>query len=163
MAQTRIIRVNSANWPRWKDKVLRVMRRAFPRKLWWTEKNFSNMFREDRYIARLVIVGDEFAGFTFGMWDEEPEKELGNLPKECQVAHLYYLFLKPELRHQGIGYEMRNDFVRVAQSLGYKKLSSFVRSGPALRNAQKTGAKVIGERKNFYGTGDTYYLTALDL
>lgn len=147
----------------WGEQVLHEMRRAFPRKLWWKRENFLHMFENDHYCARLVTIGNVFAVFTFGMTREEPEKALGKLPDGCKVMHLYYLFLAPQFREQGHGYQMREDFIRQAKESGYHILTSFAKVGLSLHNVMKSGAEKIQRKQNFYGTGEAYYLTAMDL
>ena len=115
MDKLRTRRINRANWEEWEPFVLHYMRRAFPRKLWWTKKNFEWMFDEGRYIARVATVHGKFAGFIFGIAQDEPEKALGKIPEGQKVMHAYYLFLAPEFRSQGLGTHMLAEFIAYAK------------------------------------------------
>ena len=163
MHKLRTRRINRANWETWAPFVLHYMRRAFPRKLWWTSKNFLSMFDEGRYIARVATVNDEFAGFIFGIAAENPESIIGKIPDGQRLMHAYYLFLAPEFRSQGLGTRMLAEFITYAKRFGYHKLSAFAKVGPSLHNVKKLGMTELEVKKNFYDTGDTYVLCAMDL
>ena len=111
MDQLRIRRINRGNWDNWSRVVLSAMHEAFPKEVWWTKGDFRQAWKAGEYIARLATVGGEFAGFTFGIGEDEPEKALGVLPASCRVIHLYYIFLDPKFRDQGHGTAMLGEFI----------------------------------------------------
>ena len=55
------------------------------------------------------------------------------------------------------------DFIAYAKRFGYHKLSAFAKVGPSLHNVKKLGMTELEVKRNFYNTGDTYVLCAMDL
>src|SRR4051812_28997936 len=79
--------LSSRNWSRWSPDIIRAMHKVFPRKLWWSARNFTESMQDEEYIARIATIGGKFAGCTVGIYDKVPDKTLGRVPKRTKVIH----------------------------------------------------------------------------
>ena len=162
MSELSIKRIDGRNWERWAPTVIKTMRMVFPRELWWSKRTFENGMRDERYIARLGTVNDEFTGFSFGMVHDDHKKQ-GLVPNELNIIHFFDLFVIPRYQFHGYGYAMFSDFVTQAKVHKYDMLTGCAREGPSLKNVRKFPIREIEARINYYKTGETYIFFALNL
>lgn len=159
----RIRRVNRANWRKWSRVVLRTMRATLPKETCLSARDMRSIFNEDRYAAFLVTRDERFVGFAIGFFctfDDEPEIDAIG---DANIFHLCLNVVDPAFQGNGVGLTLLNARIAEAKRRGARTCTCYARSGASLYNLMKVGGKVIGVRKNFFGSGETFFIVRVDI
>ena len=163
MNALRIRRITLSNWKKWSRITLRTMRAAMPKETWLSAETFRSIFEEDRPTAYIATVNNVFAGFAIGFFmnfDDEPEiADIG----DPNIFHLCFNVIAPDFQGEGIGQQLIERRITEAKRRGARTCTCFARTGASLHNLQKFGGKVIGVRKNYLRSKETFHIVRIDI
>src|SRR3990167_6302551 len=132
-------------------EVLRIERESFPNP--WSRPMFERDILHNK-LARIVTVrtGGTVVGY-FSLW------------KIVDEGHLVTLAVDPARRRQGLGSTILRETLRLAESIGIRKLTLEVRetNRDALRMYVRFGFVKTGARLKYYEDGADAWIMDLDL
>jgi ribosomal protein S18 acetylase RimI-like enzyme len=139
--------IQTTEWREYRDLRLRALKDSpdafgstFERERQFTDQDWQDRFL--RYTANislpLVAVADQhFSGLAWGRID----------PDDGQIAHLYQMWVAPELRGQGLGRRLADMILNWAREQGATIMALEVTCGnqPAERLYESFGFRITGE------------------
>ncbi len=142
---------------------MRTMRATLPVETCPTARDIRSIFNEYRYAAFIATKNGKFAGFAiafFHSFNEDPEIAAID---DSDIFHLCLFIVEPAFQEMGLGKALLNREIAEAKKRGAQHCTSFAREGASLHNMQKAGGGVIGVRKNFFNSGETFYIVRFDI
>ena len=163
-----IKRFTPDKWESLKDQILNI-ENCFPKELGADEVETKKWCCANDAVVFLAFDGDKVIGdiYAGGLdpkdenWEVDEWKEYKNLDKK--VAYIYSVGVLPEYRNRGIAKELKIKTNDVLREQGYEYVLGHSNEGSMTRISLSLGAKIIMEEKDLCGSGETHYLTEMEL
>lgn len=117
----------------------------------------------DSSVKLWLLVDGILAGETYGMAVPDIGEEL----EGCQayqrddVFYVYSIAILPEFQGKGLAKILKAYSLGMIFGEGFKAVIDHAHEGASLHLNQLFGARVISEHRNWYETGETYYLNEI--
>lgn len=142
---------------------MRTMRATLPTETCLSAKQIRSVFADGRYVALVATSSESFAGFALGFFHTfAQEPEIASIGDD-DIFHLCLNIISPEFQGCGIGLQLIEARIAEAKRRGARNCTSFARSGASLHNMHKVGGHIIGVRKNYAGSGETFHIVQIDM
>lgn len=110
-----------------------------------------------------LFVDGKIAGETYGMAVPKIGEDLEGCSayQRPDALYIYSIAILPQFQGKGLGKLLKAYSLGLAFGKGFKLVIDHAHEGPSLRLNQYFGAKVISEHRDWYETGETYYLNEI--